>query len=137
MATLINTSFLFAAAFARDVNHQIAQDALRKLKTERIVPAPVEAELFYMVMTRVGYDRAVAAIRTLQSPAFTIVELVSQDRLRLIEIMQQYRDARFDFTDVAIMALAERLDITRTCTFDRRDFSIFRPRHCDYLELLP
>ena len=35
------------------------------------------------------------------------------------------------------MAIAERLNITRIATFDRRDFSIFQPSHCDYLELLP
>jgi hypothetical protein len=35
------------------------------------------------------------------------------------------------------MALSERLQITQVCTFDRRDFSIFRPTHYDYLELLP
>ncbi len=35
------------------------------------------------------------------------------------------------------MASAERLSVTRIATFVRRDFSIFRPRHCDYLDLLP
>ncbi len=45
--------------------------------------------------------------------------------------------ASFDYTDAAIMALSERLQITKVCTFDRRDFGIFRPKHCDYLELLP
>ena len=35
------------------------------------------------------------------------------------------------------MTIAERLGVTRIATFDRRDFSIFRPRHCDYLDLLP
>jgi hypothetical protein len=35
------------------------------------------------------------------------------------------------------MALSERLNITQVCTVDRRDFSMFRPLHCDYLELLP
>jgi len=51
--------------------------------------------------------------------------------------MDEYSDAQFDFVDVSIMALAERLHITRICSLDRRDFSIFRPSHCDYLELLP
>ncbi len=53
------------------------------------------------------------------------------------QIMEQYQDAAFDFTDAAIMALTERLNIKRGCTFDRRDFSVFRPLHCEYLELLP
>ncbi len=35
------------------------------------------------------------------------------------------------------MAMTEGLNVTEICTFDRRDFSIFRPTHCDYLELLP
>ncbi len=56
---------------------------------------------------------------------------------RMQVIMEQYGDAKFDFVDVAIMAISERLNIQQICTFDRRDFSIFRPIHCDYLELLP
>jgi predicted nucleic acid-binding protein len=43
----------------------------------------------------------------------------------------------FDLADCCIMALSERLNITYISTLDRRDFSIFRPRHCDYLTLLP
>jgi hypothetical protein len=35
------------------------------------------------------------------------------------------------------MALSERLNITQIYTFDRRDFTVFRPKHCDYLELMP
>jgi uncharacterized protein len=53
------------------------------------------------------------------------------------EIMRQYQDAEFDFVDTSIMAIAERLNIKQICTFDHRDFSIFRPKHCDYLKLLP
>jgi hypothetical protein len=32
---------------------------------------------------------------------------------------------------------AERLDIDRVCTYDRRDFAITRPAHRDFLTLLP
>jgi predicted nucleic acid-binding protein len=53
------------------------------------------------------------------------------------EIMLQYKDAGFDYVDAAIMAISERLNITRVCMFDRRDFPIFRPKHCPALELLP
>lgn len=69
--------------------------------------------------------------------AFEIIDLTINDRQRMHEIMKQYRDARLDIADVAQLTLAERLNITRIYTFDRRDFSLFRPTHCDYLELLP
>jgi hypothetical protein len=55
----------------------------------------------------------------------------------MIGIMQRYRTSEFDFADVAIMAVAERLNITRICTFDRRDFGVYRPLHCGHFELLP
>lgn len=53
------------------------------------------------------------------------------------EIMNRYSDNAFDYTDVAIMALAERLSISRIATFDQRDFGVYRPTHCEYFELLP
>ncbi len=56
---------------------------------------------------------------------------------RMREIMTQYMDNRFDFVDVAIMATAERLNITEIYTFDHQDFRTFRPNHCAYFELLP
>ena len=59
------------------------------------------------------------------------------DIQRVHEIAETYTDAEFDLVDCCIMALAERLNISQVATFDRRDFSIYRPRHCDYLELLP
>ena len=59
------------------------------------------------------------------------------DVQRAYEIMVAYESAELDFVDACIMALAERLTITQICTFDRRDYTIFRPAHCDYLELLP
>ncbi len=51
--------------------------------------------------------------------------------------MDNYRSAKFDFVDCCIMALTERLNIRQVCTLDRRDFPIFRPKHCPFLELLP
>jgi predicted nucleic acid-binding protein len=65
------------------------------------------------------------------------VEVAKIFRMSVREILLQYQDARLDFVDCCIMALSERFNITQVCTFDRRDFGIFRPRHVDYLELLP
>jgi uncharacterized protein len=52
-------------------------------------------------------------------------------------VLTQYQDAELDFVDASIIAIAERMSITHVLTLDRRDFSIVRPRHCDYFELLP
>jgi len=94
-------------------------------------------ELFFMVSARISYQRAIELFALIQTTAFQIVDLSEADRQRMHEIMQQYQDAELDIADVAQLALAARLGITRIYTFDRRDFSLFRPTHCDYLELLP
>lgn len=138
MAVLIDTSFLLAAMYTKDVNFtraRLAQQSL--LGTERIVPAPVVQELFFMSTTRLNYDRAINEFERLQSQAFKIVHLTQDDMARMTEIMRQYASAAFDYTDTAMMALSERLNITQVYTFDQRDFRIFRPQHCPFLELLP
>jgi uncharacterized protein len=63
--------------------------------------------------------------------------VTTKDLLRVHQLLEQYADSQLDFTDAAIVAIAERLDITRVYTLDRRDFSIIRPSHCDYFGLLP
>jgi uncharacterized protein len=60
-----------------------------------------------------------------------------EDLERVNEILEQYADSQLDFTDATIIALAEKNNITRILTLDRRDFGFVRRRHCDYFELLP
>jgi predicted nucleic acid-binding protein len=41
------------------------------------------------------------------------------------------------FVDASIVVLAEKHRVREVLTPDRRDFTRFRPRGLDYLELLP
>ncbi len=137
MTVLIDTSFLVALAVSNDSNHKSAVDVLPELRGERVLPIPVMPESFYMVSVRSHYRAAVKLYNYMQTAGFKIEPLTPSDRLRMGEIMTQYLDAEFDFVDLALMTIAERLNITQVCTFDHRDFSIFRPKHCSHLELLP
>lgn len=110
---------------------------MRELRGERVIVVPVLVEAFYMTVVRVNYAAAIALFDRISSAGFTIIDLTAEDYIRMTEIMRTYQDAAFDFTDVAQMAVAERLNITRIFTFDRRDFSVFRPKHTSFLELLP
>ena len=66
-----------------------------------------------------------------------VKSVTTEDLVRVHQILEQYADNQLDFTDAAIVAIAERLNITRIYTLDRRDFSVIRPGHCDYFELFP
>lgn len=138
MTVLIDTSFVLALFHVRDTNHAKAKASIESMKRQdRFLPAPVTVELFFMVRNRINYDRAITALESLRTFAFDTIAITEADMIRITQIMRQYRDAEFDFTDCALMALAERINITQVYTFDRRDFSMFIPRHCPHLELLP
>ena len=76
-------------------------------------------------------------VSTLANTELTLETPLSDDYLRAAEILRQYADARLDFVDALIVAQAERLNISRLLTLDRRDFNLIRPRHCLNFELLP
>lgn len=137
MTVLIDTSFLLALADYRDPHHAVAIDAIRIVRAPRAIPVPVLPEAFYMISTRVSYLAAVRFLEQVSHDNFNLEPILDADVNRMTAIMRNYADARFDFVDCCIMALAERLKVTRVLTFDRRDFPIFRPAHCEYLTLLP
>ena len=137
MTALIDTNFICALYIANDLHHEEARAVFSDLKNEQsITTVSVLSELFYLINKFVGYSSAIKSLKDTRQ--FCIIEsLEIQDLNNMESIMTRYVSARFDYTDVALMALAQRLNIKRIYTFDRRDFSIFRPQHCDTLDLLP
>lgn len=74
---------------------------------------------------------------SLASTELTLEIPRQEDYSRSAEIIRQYSDAKLDFVDTLIAAMAERLNITRVLTLDRRDFQLIRPKHCSAFEILP
>ena len=137
MTVLFDTSFLVALWSERDQYHERAVQAMQVVRTDGVIAVPLLTELFYMLASRIDYQTAVQGFVKLQSVAYRIQPLTAVDMRRMTGIMTQYADNRFDFVDTAIMALSERLVITEIYTFDRRDFSVFRPAHIAALRLFP
>ncbi len=138
MTVITDTSYLFAIYNSKDINHQIAADfAFQTITDVMLVPDVVLPELAYIFVRDMGYAGLQSLLDNFRISEVELVPLEKGDLGRMRQITKTYASAEFDIVDCCIMALAERLQITRIATFDRRDFSIFRPRHCDFLELLP
>jgi hypothetical protein len=134
---LLDSSFLYALFDKDDDKYASARSFSESYRFQALVPQVVLNEVFFLAERNGG---TVAPVNFLQYFLDSSAELASIDRIDLVrvrDIRQKYASARLDFVDCCIMALSERLNITKVCTFDRRDFSIFRPNHCDALELLP
>src|SRR5262245_33463174 len=91
----------------------------------RLVPDVVLTEVAFL-LDRAGGQRAVRTfLKSFLASGAELQPVLMDDLKRVDEIMGRYPDAHFDFVDCCIMALAERLNITTICTFDRRDFPSF------------
>jgi len=102
-----------------------------------IVTTAILAETDYMVATYVGYAVALRLIQSVAHAELQLESLTLADVVRAHDLMAQYADSKVGFVDASIVAIAERLGVTRILTLDRRHFGMIRPRHCEAFELLP
>ena len=137
MPILVDTSFVHAVISSREKTHHEARETYLKLDEQMLLPTITLPELAFLA-SRIGGNAAAAkAMRAIRSSKITMINLALEDYDRASAILEQYQESRIDFVDACLMAIAERLNITRVLTYDRRDSSLFRPAHCEYFELLP
>jgi uncharacterized protein len=134
---LIDASYLVALGYPRDRNHIRAKAFAATFMTNMFIPDVVLVEAMYNLQRLGGTKATITYAKLLMTAQPQFVSLTISDFQRATELMEQYREVELDFVDCCLTALAERLDITKICTFDRRDFMIIRPQHIDYFELLP
>lgn len=142
MTTLLDTGPVLAAARSTDKDHQrCAEFFAHPPPGPLLLPSTVLIEACWLVNDRVGAKAHAVFLDRLGNDIadgkLKLTEVVPEDLARMAELARTYADARLDPTDVSVIALAERLDVTQVATLDRRDFRIVRPRHCDALTLLP
>jgi hypothetical protein len=137
MTALLDTSFLFALTNQGDRNHVRVLAVAQTLDEPLILPTVVLPEIGYLIASRLGHRAMRQFLMKLAASHTQLESLTLVDLHRVNEILEQYRDSQLDFVDATIIAIAERENITRVLTLDRRDFTLIRPKHCDYLELLP
>ncbi len=137
MTIIADSSFMYALFNARDPRNQEASDFASANREMTIVPEIVLPEISYLFRRDFGYMGIQILLDQFMKYNVPFARLERADLPRLHEIVATYASAEFDIVDCCIMAIAERLGVTRIATFDRRDFSIFRPRHCEFFELLP
>jgi len=137
MAAIIDTGFLYATIDAGDQHHARVMALLPTLTDDLVIPTTTFTEITYLLQARLGHAEMRRFIRQLERSPLRFEPLRKSDLSRIREVLEQYADAKLDFVDASIVALAERLRIRRILTVDQRDFRIIRPRHCDYFDLLP
>jgi uncharacterized protein len=135
---LVDSSFLYALYEPRDKFHEAANAYVSQNRQIKIIiPDVVLPEVAFLLRRKTGVPavaRFLSEFGTAQQPLLCIEH---RNLVRAGEVMNAYPEACLDLVDCCIVALAERLNITRICTFDQRDFRIIRPGHVEFLDIIP
>lgn len=137
MTALLDTSFLFALADTDDRHHTQVLATAQALHESLVLAVPVLPEICYLLSTRLGHAAMRHFLAELIESDVELAALEKSDLPRVHALLTQYADARLDFTDAALTAIAERHGVKRILTLDHRDFMLIRPLHCSCFEVLP
>lgn len=102
-----------------------------------VLPIPAITEVTFLLQRDLGRYAVWEFLETLAQTDILLKSPASIDFERAADVLRNYNDANIDFVDACIVAMAERLNITKILTVDRRHFQLFRPNHCEAFEILP
>jgi uncharacterized protein len=135
---ILDSGVLIAAINRNDEYHACCAAFLDQVEEPLVLPAMVITEVAYMLARPFHGSPKLAAIflDSLADEGLTIEGPTRADLSRTAALVRQYANLPLDAPDANVIATAERLNITKVATVDRRDFGIVVPAHGP-LELLP
>jgi len=134
---LMDSGFLYALIDETDSHSRNVKNSLREVYEEVMLPVPAITETAHFVLKNLGTTALANFLEGLPEMNVIFETPLAEDYKRAAEILRKYNDANIDFVDAVIVAIAERLNITKILTVDRRHFGAFKPRHCAAFEILP
>lgn len=135
--SIFDTGFLYAYFDKNDAHHKACDEIFLRESLNALLPDVVLPELSYLVLQRLNVKKLTEFLRSVVRGDFEIVRTTEADLERAAEILEKYDDNNIDLVDACVVAIAERLEIEKILTVDRRHFSVFRPVHCESFALLP
>ncbi len=134
---LLDSGFLYAFINEKERRHDEVSAVFQNIYEPIVLPVPTITEIAYLVLRDLGVEYLANFLDELSETDFILEMPTSEDYKRAAEIIRKYNDANIDFVDAVIVAIAERLKITKILTVDRRHFGMFKPKHCEAFEILP
>jgi predicted nucleic acid-binding protein len=115
-------------------------EALQKIREEEgplVLPAPIAAEVDYLLGVRFGHAARRAFLSDLAAWRYDVACLEASDYPAVAELDAQYSDLGLGLADCSIAVLAERYETRRLLSFDERHFRAVAPLQGGAFELLP
>lgn len=137
MTLILDAAPLVALADAKEPR----LESLLRIRDEEegslVLPAPVAAEVDYLLGVRFGEAARRAFLTDLAARRYDVACLEVDDYRAVSELDARYSDLSLGLADCSIAILAERYKTRRLLTFDERHFRAVTPFQGGAFKLLP
>ncbi|MBA4181846.1 MAG: hypothetical protein C0506_14745 [Anaerolinea sp.] len=134
---IVDASAVIATADRRDANGGAARAAMRAAREPLIIPAPVTAEIDYMLGQRVGRNGRLGFLRDIVEGRFRVESLSQDEHATVLGLEERYAALNPGLADLSIVVLAARFKTRTILTFDERHFRVFEPLQGGRFTILP
>lgn len=134
---IVDTGPVVAMANRRDEDHEKCTELLTTTLEPLVIPEPLLTEIGYMLGSRAGNQAEADFLHDVADGLYLIESMHRTDIARAADLVEKYGNLPLGTADACVIALAERLGVTRIATLDTRHFSLVRPRHIPSFTLLP
>lgn len=137
MTLVLDAAPLVAVADRRDPMRPAIEDLLRREGGQLVIPAPVTAEVDYLLGQRLGALARRAFLGDLAAGRFEVACLDAGDHGVVVELEDRYQDLDAGLAHLSAVVVAHRYETRRVLTFDQRHFRVLRPLGGGTFTLLP
>lgn len=137
MTLVVDAAPIIAAADRRHPLRQSIQQIVRQEQGPIVLPAPVAAEIDYMLGERLGRAARVAFLTDLAAGRFRVICLEPHEYELILQYDRQYANLDVGLADLSVVVIAQRFGTRRILTFDERHFRTLRPIDGGTFTLLP
>lgn len=137
MTLVVDAAPLVALADEREPLRLEILELLRAEKGNLFIPAPVTAEIDYLLGQRFGPPARRAFLEDLRARRYESPGLDAHDYEAALELDRRYADLNLGLADLSVAVIARKLGSRRIMTFDERHFRVVRPLQGGMFTLLP
>lgn len=137
MTLILDAAPLVALADAKEPRLEALLRIRDEEKGRLVLPAPVAAEVDYLLGVRFGEAARRAFLSDLAAQRYDVACLEPGDYRAVAELDARYSDLGLGLADCSTAVLAERYETRRLLSFDERHFRTIAPLQGGSFELLP
>jgi len=137
MTLVLDAAPLVALADRADPRRDEIASALDGERGKLVIPAPVTAEVDYMLGRFFGRPARRAFLADLAAGRYEVVSLDAADHATVIELESRYEDLDLGLADCSLVVVADRRGTERILSFDERDLRAVTPLAGGAFRLLP